>query len=1438
MSTPIEIRFPENGLHEAAAFSDQPDLTTDNARNVRFRNRKNDRRCGAKRSGSKRWLPGTISGATKVSRIESVIYARKKMDYAAYADGAHVVEAAINGPALSDCPEICTDSDGNVYFVDGPAGIVKVNPDLVQVWKIAIPLPDKLHSCRALFVDDFGGVYFAISSGGDSEKAKLWKYQQDEDDKTSKLWEIDTGMFVERVVRVDALLYTLQNDPLTRQTFVIAYNRVDGTAPEEEWRTAVSYPGNGLTVSPTDHSVYFASEPNSTRGFNPKSPLTTARLTDWTPKDLYKSKQRIWSWYTCDSLDNFNISNAAGDDPDGNEVLVWYDVTGNGRHWYANAKLAVGTAGTADRGPTYRARSTGDLPALRFSGDGTVANAGQSMWTIAPTSDDRAYRNEQLSALPTYKGAQFVVCMVVRYAITTTNYSLLTVDDLAGANDMGILLNRRPMNAGGAANPYPGTAHPYQVGAVASDAASTTPAAGGPSGQNNTPSHGPIGPFGHALITWVHDGGTHDVFATSTKSQFRVNGNPQDRWQAARRGFLGSCLLGYPFNMGLAAACARFGGELSEMIVLSDWDDESGNLQRLVNTGTGDPATGASNAFPDTNVVASSSNIDGDIERLEGYLAHKYGISHLLPAGFSATLTHNANFGAGATVTVAGQVYTFQAVPAAQFDVDIGATLQASMLNLCSAINGTGEPGVDYYWNNTAHPSIYCLPPVETATANQCMLRFVARNQLAAIFTLASSVGTSSAVLLRQDGAGQNAGWHPHAYSLLHTSENAGGPPAIGVVPGSSKQQDLISVYGILGKLDAGGRLRWAMTSNYQNNATGYGGVGYGCACNAFGEIYSVGPRQALVTTPAVTADAFDYRKVVDTGDGFKAIAAGTALTDTWRAAAAENLYHYPRLAVDKFDNVYIPILDAAETVSLRVFQRQPNGGGTSAGVQVLAVNNLTDDPQGYAVAIDPRVPEYETDLSAISNPIQARAQFAYLATRKETGTNLLVVHKITLVAATPGSGSPRARVDVAASGTALKSFTAGGAYVSLGTPFASTADFIDSTVLFEKAIFTDGLYLFVFDPKLGTIVRLKAKASGQVPHGCQLVSNFNGRVVAARDKSNPHRWYMGEQGVITGWDFGAPQSATKAVSHADPRIGPVPDIINALHKAGEDTFLFGCQNSIWMLLGDPAATNSRLQVVSGSDCGMAFGHSCVRDGEGDQFFVGARGGFYHFANGGPKCLSDETIPRRMRDLDFGSNWIETVWDPRENSIRVYLCPFGAGGSRRLAYTWEKRTGRITPWEDSYGTEALFGVQPTCAKLIEGDTAEERVLLFGTEDGRIMAYDETLNDDDGTPIDAYVDISVTPKIPGKSFFFRRLKIALSQDDGGCNYEFFGSQIAEQLGPVHKMGVLVPGPNPTKLVRVRGRHVTLRLRNAAAGQGFGYEEGSIDAEAFGIARAGL
>ena len=1451
----MEIKFPHNGLREVEAHSDQPADTTREARNVRFTNRKNGRQCGSSRAGSKLWLAGTANGASKISRIESVIYARKKMTYAALADGSHDVVAQVVTPGIADCAGVVVDADSNVFALDGAAGIVKYNSELVQVFKLAVPIADKQHVCRALCVDDFGGVFVGVSSGGDFDTAKLWKFKQEEDNKTSKLWEIETHAYVERIVRQDALLYTLQNDTGQQKTWVVAYSRVDGAAPEEEWRFEVTYPGNDLCVSPKDASVFWTSEPNATRGFNPKAPQCSLTRQDWTPKQLYKWKQRIWSWIKVPEFDSLVLRYPNNNtSPSGLEILEAIDLTGNGRSLYADAKTGSGASGAADTGPTYNVNGIGGRPSMHFNG------TNQSMFSVAPVSTDRAYRAYQQSLIPTYKGAQFVSCWVVKAPIELIPRTLMQVKDLAAASKpRGLVMNAGSGRLTGGFQ-VPGTVALCEFDGTAADVGSSATLGDGPSGAhgsaaNKHPATGPRGPYGEAIITWICDGRQHDVFGTATRSQLRVNGQPVDRWQSAAWESLFPCLIGYGADINSTTPLSSFAGEISEIITLCDWDDENGALQRLVGTGSAFPPTGAADSFPDVSSAAVAAGIDGDVQRLEGYLAHEYGLSHLLPGPMTQIFTTigAVNFVATNTVTVAGVAYTFQTVLAAANDVLVGTGLKGSLANLAAAINHTGSPGVDYYYSTVAHPTFFahgiCDLTNSADGVAQYTMRITARDPYQAVAvcnestaakgTWQGGVGAQNTTY-RQDGANGNIGNHPHAYHYSKTSGGGGdavggGPPGDPTgVPGSSKSVDLANKYGVLGKLDAGGKLTWICASNQQNDGFGRGGIGYGCVANSAGEVYTVGPRQALVASPAIPADVTDYRKVIDLGASFKTSGVGTALTDPWAAAQSEPLYHYPRLAVDKFDNVFIPILDAPETVSLRVYQRQPAAAGTGLGVQLAAVTNITDDPQGYAVACDPRVPEYETDLSTSSNPIAARAQFVALATRKETGTDLFAVHRLGLVSSTPAGGSPRARVDLVASGTALKSITAGGAFTAISTPFSASADFVDSIAMFEKVVFTDGATPFLYDPKLNTVTRLKAKGSGQVPLGCQLVSCFNGRVMFARDKSSPHRWYAGEQGNFYGWDFDPiVPTQISAVSHTDPRIGPVPDIINAIGPLGQDSFLFGCQKSIWELLGDPAATNSRLQIVSGGDCGMAFGRSMARDGDNNLYWVGARGGFYLWENGKPRCLTDETIPRRMRDLDFGSNWVELVWDPRENAMKVFLCPFGAGGSLRLAYTWERRSGAIIPLEDSYGTATDFSRQPTCAKLIEGDNVAERVLLYGTEDGHVLTFDEGSTADDTVTIDAYVGIPLSPKDPGYDYLFTHLKLALAQDDGGCNFELFGSSIAEKLGPVRAAGNLVPGPNPTKLVRVRGRNGWLRLRGSG---GWAFEEGSIKSKKVGKARA--
>jgi hypothetical protein len=74
------------------------------------------------------------------------------------------------------------------------------------------------------------------------------------------------------------------------------------------------------------------------------------------------------------------------------------------------------------------------------------------------------------------------------------------------------------------------------------------------------------------------------------------------------------------------------------------------------------------------------------------------------------------------TVTIGGYTYTFVAVPAAPFDVDIGADAAGTLDNLKSAINDTGTEGTHYGTGTYAHPHVTATTNTDTTQVVEARL--------------------------------------------------------------------------------------------------------------------------------------------------------------------------------------------------------------------------------------------------------------------------------------------------------------------------------------------------------------------------------------------------------------------------------------------------------------------------------------------------------------------------------------------------------------------------------------------------------------------------------------------------------------------------------------------------------------------------------------------
>lgn len=99
----------------------------------------------------------------------------------------------------------------------------------------------------------------------------------------------------------------------------------------------------------------------------------------------------------------------------------------------------------------------------------------------------------------------------------------------------------------------------------------------------------------------------------------------------------------------------------------------------------------------------------------------------------TGTLTATANFANSETVTLGTKVYTFQTtLTNVDGNVDIGADLEASLLNLLRAINASGgTPGTDYAAATTEHPTIEATASTATTLSVRAKLGGTAGNALA-----------------------------------------------------------------------------------------------------------------------------------------------------------------------------------------------------------------------------------------------------------------------------------------------------------------------------------------------------------------------------------------------------------------------------------------------------------------------------------------------------------------------------------------------------------------------------------------------------------------------------------------------------------------------------------------------------------------------------------
>ena len=612
------IVFPFGGRVDRTGFNAQPFLTTRDALNVRARDPLTGRIRGAQRAGTSKLFSTQLFASGGFKAICSLSHDNQKVSYARRGTPTQDWETSV--PSGAQGRDLDVDRQSNVYVLDGDASVVKYNSAGKQIWKVALPTEDDSHLARGIHVDDVDCVYASISSGGDQEEAAIWKYGQLEDDKTELVWTIKPGRYIEQIKRQDNLLYTLQNDHFTARSFVVTYTDIDSAVPTMVRETKVGYPANGLDIA-DDGSFYVASPHDASsatatsntagsfiRGVHPQFDLYYPSSQDWTPKNLDNWEERIWTWLEADKIEPADIQD--GKVEDGKEIQVWRDSGLGGRNAFKCTATLPGIPSQPTKGPTLSSTSLNGLPTLRFDGD-------SGLW-FPPIGDGYASQAEfnkglfPMFTLPVTaagdNNGSWCIFIVCKPDTSATAPGILVSMNRGGSNQWSIKANENSavVTTAGTLR-VEGNPDPLNLGA-------------GTAGQPlefawDTASEG----TGACIITVQCDNATNPTpFAQTTQSLLRVNGQPVDRWSSASMNG-NHVTAGGVIGFGTNTTGEILLGDIAEILVLRRAD---------LRATTGDKGYVLEHqTFPDIGAAAQSEN---EMTQVEGYLAHKWGVQHLL----------------------------------------------------------------------------------------------------------------------------------------------------------------------------------------------------------------------------------------------------------------------------------------------------------------------------------------------------------------------------------------------------------------------------------------------------------------------------------------------------------------------------------------------------------------------------------------------------------------------------------------------------------------------------------------------------------------------------------------------------------------------------------------------------------------------------------------
>ena len=1396
-----ELLFPFGGLNDSEAASDQPDGTTVEAVNMRPFDPTNGRRRGAQRSGLKKWA--TVSAAEQINgtnRLQALIpvkYDQRRITYEMLTTPTKEWEAITPSFGTGYATEI--DEDGNIYIFEGTNSVLKYNADGTKLASITLPANEGETVVPRLAIDEFKSIFVALNGaiGG-----RVIKYSLDEERGYLQDWiTILSGHIRDFSVKNDLLMACVDREPDAEGTTasMLAYIGTSfSTSPTFAWEKAIPGPVSGLSL--TSSAVFFASQANSSRGLLDET--YNYNTVKWTPTEIDEATERMHFW-----LDASNFADAGYDFDNDDRITGSIDniISRTDYHTFeafdttqrrmrvpdeTRMETSSNTNEWTRKAPKFQTQIFGTYPAIDFLGRTDTVGHVSGSDNFGTRMEGRESGGNVLisDANATNGGNPYTDSKNGEEGALNDNHCAIP-----GQKDQRYIF--------AIVGRIKDWSNPPSVIFTAQDSGTIS------DDQKNVIS----------LLANLADNGTDRDEGKITfhmkNATYGVSGGTTDSVPFDLKAIAptGDFILTYVVDSGTAKSAVRINGRaLDSMTVLQATDaiqmqGLTGSVtspSKRQNTGRfilGGPCQGFT-LGQDDRMGADNRVLAGDELGWEQG-APMYCSYKVPPTDLSSTLGY-VGFGpvgnptANSTVHDQNQDGTVD-TPVGNlefFNGYIGEVLTVLADHTGGGVNNAAisqplnasskAPARGEHSNSEDSESATEVEKIEGYLAWKWGMAFV----------LPADSGSAS--------AGLYIG-HPFKAAPPASGESV---DVIGY-DDSDYNQGISSKQGITAKLALTGEGKWAAAG---------AGMGYGVVANEDGDVLTVGPLDADATNPG-TGELEPWvqaRKLVDQGSTFSALATdgGWSFSEPTEVSAYTLNYAYPRLSLDTDGNLYWPLSAITKASHVRKL--------TASDGALEWVYLLDNSQQAYGIAKPPSRPEYDDET--ITSP-----EFLYISS-DNGGTNTLPqLTKIRLVTATQN-------IDEGYTTRSTKLLAiAGGNMVVAGktsntTPtdgasaLASDGLYVSGVSAFQKAYVTDGLTYKVYDPKTDIVTGWKAEKSGEIPQRCTLIGLWRGRMVLGRDPDDPHNWHMSAMGDPDDWDQSPTTPvATQAISGNNARAGKLADIVNSIIPYNDDLLLFGCDSKIYRLTGDPMA-GGQLDLVSEST-GIAFGKSWCKDPEGVIYFFGSRGGVFAMTPTGEiQNISGNKIERRLQEIELDRHRVELIWNDREQGLHVVQIPYSYKEMDLTSWFWDRRHDAW--FEDELTTS---NKQFTAMSVMDGDKFDDRVLVFGCEDGRLRKWDERKDDDDGDPIFSRILIGpITDEASDRNFRFGKVQVELAGEQGGANYDFFSSIAADKQGAPIQSGALQAGSNGVLSGKQRGGSAWIRLRSGADDQRWALESISM------------